>query len=99
VKDDVAPWALLIALGCALLLLPILTGCGTTLYLGAGAHAVRHDAPEIDGEDNPLGYIRIEAPEWHRVHLECQHVSSLPRLEDGYGFNGCAGMLRVWGRR
>lgn len=64
----------------------LLQGC--IIRAGLAVHPVRTDKPEYD-EPNPLGVIRFESDD--RTFF-CEHISSIPKTEQGYGLNMCGFM-------
>ena len=63
-----------------ILLFLLLQGCVT--FAGIAVHP-DIDNPEYSGS-NPLFVLRIE-----KGNLFCEHVSSIPDVEKGYGLNMC----------
>ncbi|NIP73023.1 MAG: hypothetical protein GWO16_08335 [Gammaproteobacteria bacterium] len=81
----------------AVLLAPgLATAEGLHLDLGLGVHAEEWDRPEVDGMDNPLGFVRLVYELDERATLELEHTSSMPVWEDGYGFNTLSFRYRVF---
>lgn len=58
----------------------LLQGC--TVFTGVAYHS-SYDKPEYQS-NNPLGVIRIE-----NKGFFCEHISSIPDTEIGYGINMC----------
>jgi len=71
----------------------LLSGC--TVYGGLSAHTEHYDKPEIQGMENPIGIIRGEIPLNNTTKIFCEHLSSIPTYEQGYGFNHCGGLIRL----
>lgn len=59
---------------------------GCTTYAGLAVHSSK-DSPEYDGA-NPLFVIRSQSED-ERFFYFCEHVSSVPDTEKGYGLNMC----------
>lgn len=66
-----------------------------SLWVGMSVHAANWDAPEIRDLDNPIGVVQLERRLNKDSKVYCRHESSIPRSEDGYGYNSCGVMLRV----
>ena len=66
-------------------LILLLTGCSTT-FIGIAAHPSM-DKPEYNGK-NPMFIIRGDK-EMGAFTGFCEHISSIPDKEDGYGLNMC----------
>lgn len=66
-----------------------------SVYIGIGIHAEDLDYPEVQGLDNPIGIVRLEQKVNERVDGYCEHISSIPTWEQGYGFNHCGFTLRI----
>lgn len=64
-----------------------LSGCSITPYVGISLHSEGADAPEFYAP-NPIGIIGLEK-KIGRFSLFCEHRSSIPYLEEGYGLNEC----------
>lgn len=67
--------------------------CGCTVYTGLAAHLEKHDDPEFNG-NNPLGIIGAEY-DYGRFRGFCEHQSSIPDWEVGYGFNECGVIVKI----
>ena len=67
----------------------ILQGC--TTYAGIAVHSGL-DRPEYNGS-NPLFVIRSQA-ENNNAFAFCEHISSVPDKEKGYGLNLCGAGLK-----
>jgi hypothetical protein len=61
---------------------------GCSVYGGMAMHHERWDAPEIN-LPNPIGIIGAEYRADENVVLYCEHLSSIPLQESGYGLNLC----------
>ena len=59
-------------------------------------HTVNLDAPEVQGMSNPIGIVRVHKKFKNDLIVYCEHISSIPTTEKGYGFNHC-GILRRFG--
>lgn len=65
----------------------MLSGC-QSVYVAIGVHPPGLDAPEHFAP-NPVGAVGAETIPFHKVTGFCEHISSIPYYEDGYGFNWC----------
>ena len=61
-------------------------GCAS-VQVGLAAHPCGADRPEIKGERNPLGVVRLETKPVGRVSGFLLHISSIPVWERGFGYN------------
>lgn len=68
------------------------------MYAGVSFHPETFDAPEVTGLQNPLGIVRFEQQLSERTKLFCEHVSSIPVHEDGYGLNHCGVLIQLKGK-
>lgn len=71
----------------------LLSGC--TLHAGVVVHPPSKDAPEITRMDNPLGVLRLEHKFGNKTVGYCEHTSSIPVRERGYGLNVCGIMREI----
>ena len=71
----------------------LLPGC--TLHAGLVVHPPSKDAPEITRMDNPLGVLRLEHKFGDKTVGYCEHISSIPVREYGYGLNVCGVMREI----
>ena len=71
----------------------VLTGCND-IAVKAGLSFSDEPAggPEVD-LPNPLGIIRGEYETEQGNTLFCEHISSLPKVEEGAGLNHCGFMV------
>lgn len=70
------------------LLLPLLFLSGCAFQAGVSFHSENGDAPEVTGMDNPIGILRGVYRQ-DNGEFFCEHLSSIPVWEQGYGFNHC----------
>jgi hypothetical protein len=68
-----------------ILLALLLQGCAT--FIGVAVHS-DIDKPEYSG-NNPLFVLRVE-----HENMFCEHISSIPDVEKGYGLNICGAGVR-----
>jgi len=82
-------------IGAALLLfwvgvILLTAGCTTpSVQVGISAHTPGADRPEIQGMGNPLGIVRGAWGQGFKIEGFCEHISSIPVWEQGYGLNHC----------
>jgi hypothetical protein len=67
-----------------------------SLWLGTALHTTRLNDPEITNFDNPVGIIQVDLNFTDKTKAFCKHESSIVNREEGYGFNECGLMLKVW---
>ena len=65
------------------------------ITLGFGIHADKSARPEIQGLDNPIGIVRMSNKWDNGLETYCEHISSIPTWEKGYGFNHCGVLMRI----
>jgi len=70
----------------------ILTGC--TAQVGLSTLATGYAKPELTAMANPLGIVRLSA-DYKRFTGFCEHISSIPVYERGYGLNHCGILLEI----
>ena len=61
---------------------------GCSVYFGAAMHHEKWDSPEHH-IPNPIGIIGGEYKADEHVTLYCEHLSSIPYIEQGAGINLC----------
>lgn len=69
-----------------------LAGCQT--YVGLSVHPQGADAPEFYAP-NPIGIVGAE---WRHeeITLFCEHRSSIPHIEAGFGLNECGAKVPIF---
>jgi len=50
--------------------------------------------PEVDLAD-PLGILRLEYETESNTTIFCEHISSIPKTEEGSGLNHCGFMIKL----
>lgn len=68
---------------------------GLSMYAGISFHAEDYGAPEVQGLDNPLGIVRLEHRLNSHTKVFCEHISSIPAVERGIGFNHCGILIPI----
>ena len=86
-KKHIKPLLILVGLVASA---SLLSGC--KIFGGVMVHNRKLDGPEYGGS-NPLGFLRAETDDGRYF---CQHTSSIPDTEKGYGLNTCGIKTRLY---
>lgn len=77
------------------ILIIMLTGCSQiSIQAGMSFNDEQGGQPEIANFPPPLGILRFEYETDSNSDIFCEHISSIPNAEIGYGLNHCGVLFK-----